>query len=92
MINKNSRFVRSLILQHYCKIQESAIINLIEGGYIMFKWIMKQPDSDRLVPQAKIASTYRWRQFGVLLATCIGYIGYYIIRLVFTTEHNDIMK
>ncbi|MCT6903925.1 MAG: MFS transporter, partial [Lactobacillus sp.] len=58
----------------------------------MFKWIMKQPDSDRLVPQAKIASTYRWRQFGVLLATCIGYIGYYIIRLVFTTEQNDIMK
>lgn len=79
-------------MQHYCKIQESAIINLIEGGYIMFKWIMKQPDSDRLVPQAKIASTYRWRQFGVLLATCIGYIGYYIIRLVFTTEQNDIMK
>lgn len=58
----------------------------------MFKWILKQPDSQKIVPPKKVASTYKWRQFGVLLATCIGYIGYYIIRLVFTTEQNDIMK
>lgn len=58
----------------------------------MFKWILKQPDSQKIVPPEKVASTYKWRQFGVLLATCIGYIGYYIIRLVFTTEQNDIMK
>lgn len=58
----------------------------------MFKWILKQPDSKKIVPPEKVASTYKWRQFGVLLATCIGYIGYYIIRLVFTTEQNDIMK
>lgn len=58
----------------------------------MFKWILKQPDSQKIVPPRKVASTYKWRQFGVLLATCIGYIGYYIIRLVFTTEQNDIMK
>lgn len=58
----------------------------------MFKWILKQPDSQKIVPSEKVASTYKWRQFGVLLATCIGYIGYYIIRLVFTTEQNDIMK
>lgn len=58
----------------------------------MFKWILKQPDSQKMVPAEKVASTYKWRQFGVLLATCIGYIGYYIIRLVFTTEQNDIMK
>lgn len=58
----------------------------------MFKWILKQPDSQKFVPSEKVASTYKWRQFGVLLATCIGYIGYYIIRLVFTTEQNDIMK
>lgn len=58
----------------------------------MFKWILKQPDSQKIVLPEKVASTYKWRQFGVLLATCIGYIGYYIIRLVFTTEQNDIMK
>lgn len=58
----------------------------------MFKWILKQPDSQKIVPPEKVARTYKWRQFGVLLATCIGYIGYYIIRLVFTTEQNDIMK
>ncbi|WEV70651.1 MFS transporter [Lactobacillus sp. ESL0785] len=58
----------------------------------MLKWILARPDSDKRVPQEKIASTYKWRQLGVLLATCIGYIGYYIIRLVFTTEQNDIMK
>ncbi len=58
----------------------------------MFKWILEQPDSKKLVPKDKIASTYKWHQLGVLLATCIGYIGYYIIRLVFTTEQNDIMK
>ncbi|WEV41154.1 MFS transporter [Lactobacillus sp. ESL0684] len=58
----------------------------------MFKFMLIQPDSKKLVPKDKVASTYKWRQFGVLLATCIGYIGYYIIRLVFTTEQNDIMK
>ena len=58
----------------------------------MFKWILKQLNSQKIVPPEKVASTYKWRQFGVLLATCIGYIGYYIIRLVFTTEQNDIMK
>ena len=58
----------------------------------MFNWILQQPNSKKLVAKDKIASTYKWRQLGVLLATCIGYIGYYIIRLVFTTEQTDIMK
>lgn len=58
----------------------------------MFKWILARPDSQKRVPQEKIGKTYKLRQLGVLLATCIGYIGYYIIRLVFTTEQNDIMK
>lgn len=58
----------------------------------MLNWILAQPDSKKLVPKDKIKRVYTWRQVGVLLATCIGYIGYYIIRLVFTTEQNDIMK
>ena len=36
--------------------------------------------------------SYRWHQTGVIAALCIGYIGYYIIRLIFTTEQNDIMR
>lgn len=71
---------------------ENAIMGLRREGGNMFKWILEQPDSKKLVPKDKIASTYKWHQLGVLLATCIGYIGYYIIRLVFTTEQNDIMK
>ncbi|CAK1242355.1 Sugar phosphate permease (UhpC) [Fructobacillus cardui] len=35
---------------------------------------------------------YHRRQIGVLLATSFSYIGYYIIRLVFTTEQVRIMK
>lgn len=58
----------------------------------MLNWILQQPNSKKLVAKDKIAHTYKWRQLGVLLATCIGYIGYYIIRLVFTTEQTDIMK
>lgn len=37
-------------------------------------------------------SAYKKRQAGVLLATSFSYIGYYIIRLVFTTEQVHIMK
>ncbi|MBS9334659.1 MFS transporter [Fructobacillus sp. M1-13] len=38
------------------------------------------------------AHMYKRRQAGVLLATSFSYIGYYIIRLVFTTEQVHIMK
>ncbi len=64
----------------------------MKGGMIMISWLLKQPDKEEQIPPEKIAKTYRWHQLGVLLATCIGYIGYYIIRLVFTAEQNDIMK
>ncbi|MCK8617081.1 MFS transporter [Fructobacillus sp. M158] len=37
-------------------------------------------------------AAYKRRQIGVLLATSFSYIGYYIIRLVFTTEQVHIMK
>lgn len=58
----------------------------------MFSFLKPAPDSEKLVPQNKIHSTYILRQTGVLLSICIGYIGYYIIRLIFTTEQNPIMK
>ena len=58
----------------------------------MFSFLKPAPDAEKKVPQEKIKSTYLWRQTGVLLSICIGYIGYYIIRLIFTTEQNPIMK
>ncbi|HIX01844.1 MAG TPA: MFS transporter [Candidatus Ligilactobacillus excrementigallinarum] len=58
----------------------------------MFSFLKPTPDAEKKVPQEKIKSTYLWRQTGVLLSICIGYIGYYTIRLIFTTEQNPIMK
>lgn len=58
----------------------------------MFSFLKPAPDATTKVPKEKIASTYKLRQTGVLLSICIGYIGYYVIRLIFTTEQNDIMK
>lgn len=58
----------------------------------MFKFLKVSPDAATLVPQAQINQVYRRRQLGVLLATSLTYIAYYIIRLVFTTEQGAIMK
>lgn len=58
----------------------------------MFSFLKPAPDSAKKVPDNKIKSTYLLRQTGVLLSICIGYIGYYIIRLIFTTEQDPIMK
>ncbi|KRL86583.1 Glycerol-3-phosphate transporter [Ligilactobacillus apodemi DSM 16634 = JCM 16172] len=58
----------------------------------MFTFLRPAPDATKKVPPEKVASSYRWHQTGVILALCIGYIGYYIIRLIFTTEQNDIMR
>lgn len=58
----------------------------------MFSFLKPAPDAKVKVSAEKVVGTYRLRQTGVLLSICIGYIGYYIIRLIFTTEQNDIMK
>lgn len=58
----------------------------------MIPFLRPAPDASKKVPAEKVVSSYRWHQTGVLLSLCIGYIGYYIIRLIFTTEQNDIMK
>lgn len=58
----------------------------------MLSFLRPAPDATEKVPPEKIASSYRWHQTGVIAALCIGYIGYYIIRLIFTTEQNDIMR
>ena len=58
----------------------------------MLSFLRPAPDATNKVPPEKIARSYRWHQTGVIAAPCIGYIGYYIIRLIFTTEQNDIMR
>lgn len=58
----------------------------------IFNILKPAPDSTKKVPKEQIASKYRLRQSGVLFATVVGYIGYYIIRLIFTTEQTEIMK
>lgn len=49
----------------------------------MFEFLKPAPVAKKKVPADKVESSYRWHQLGVLLAICIGYIGYYIIRLIF---------
>lgn len=48
----------------------------------MFSFLKPAPDAKVKVPTEKVVGTYRLRQTGVLLSICIGYIGYYIIRLI----------
>lgn len=48
--------------------------------------------SARRVPAERVHGEYLRRQTGVLIATCFSYIGYYIIRLIFTTEQVPIRK
>ena len=58
----------------------------------MFNFLKPSPDATKLVPKEKVAGEYRKRQAGVLVATCVTYLSYYIIRLVFTTEQKPIME
>lgn len=58
----------------------------------MLNFIKAQPDRAEKVPEDKVKGIFRRRQAGVLVATCVSYIAYYIIRLIFTTEQVPIMK
>ncbi|MDR2748276.1 MAG: MFS transporter [Bifidobacteriaceae bacterium] len=57
----------------------------------LFNLIRPAPDSKYKVPEGKIKSVYRLRQAGVLTAASVGYLGYYILRLIFTTQQKEIM-
>lgn len=52
----------------------------------------KSKGANRSLSPDQVKTEYKRRQLGVLLATSFSYIGYYIIRLVFTTEQVSIMK
>lgn len=57
----------------------------------MLNLLKPLPEGKKLA-QNKVPTEYKKRQLGVLLATCFSYIGYYIIRLIFTTEQVPLMK
>ncbi|MBJ7689425.1 MFS transporter [Weissella confusa] len=58
----------------------------------MFSFLKASPDASTKVPAEKVKSTYVRKQVGVVLATCVTYMAYYIIRLIFTTEQQPVMK
>src|SRR5699024_8998658 len=58
----------------------------------MFNFLRPSPDAKVQVPADKVEGVYKRKQTGVLIATCISYLAYYIIRLIFTTEQKPIMK
>ena len=58
----------------------------------MFNFLKPSPDAKVQVPADKVEGVYKRKQTGVLIATCISYLAYYIIRLIFTTEQKPIMK
>lgn len=57
----------------------------------MFKFLQPAP-AKAPVAAAQIKRRYRQKQTGVLIATCVSYLAYYIIRLIFTTEQTNIMR
>lgn len=58
----------------------------------MLGFLKPSPDAATKVSPERLSGVYRRKQVGVLLATCFSYIGYYIIRLIFTTEQAPVMK
>lgn len=59
---------------------------------MLFSFLKPSPDAVHKVPENKIKKVYFWHQIGVLCALCVGYIGYYVIRLIFTVEQNNIRE
>jgi OPA family glycerol-3-phosphate transporter-like MFS transporter len=56
----------------------------------MFNFLKPLPDAAQQVPPNKVESSYKKWQFRVLLSTSMIYIGYYISRLSFTAQQNEI--
>lgn len=58
---------------------------------LMLEFLKPLPNAKKVAAE-KIGPEYKKRQLGVLVATCFSYIGYYVIRLIFTTEQVPLMK
>lgn len=58
----------------------------------MFGFLKPAPDAEQKISEEKVPRLYKMWQTRVLISTVIVYIGYYIIRLIFTVQQNDISK
>ena len=58
----------------------------------MFGFLKPAPDAEQKVAEEKVPRLYKIWQTRVLISTAMVYIGYYIIRLIFTVQQNDISK
>ena len=58
----------------------------------MFGFLKPAPDAEQKISEEKVPRLYKMWQTRVLISTAIVYIGYYIIRLIFTVQQNDISK
>ena len=58
----------------------------------MFGFLKPAPDAEQKISEEKVPRLYKMWQTRVLISTAIVYIGYYIIRLIFSVQQNDISK
>ena len=58
----------------------------------MFGFLKPAPDAEQKISEEKVPRLYKIWQTRVLISTAMVYIGYYIIRLIFTVQQNDISK
>ena len=58
----------------------------------MFGFLKPAPDAEQKISEEKVPRLYKMWQTRVLISMAIVYIGYYIIRLIFTVQQNDISK
>ncbi len=63
-----------------------------ERGFILIDFLKPAPDAEEKIPAENVTRLYKIWQVRVLISTSIVYIGYYIIRLIFTIQQNDISK
>lgn len=52
----------------------------------MFGFLKPAPDAEQKISEEKVPRLYKMWQTRVLISTAIVYIGYYIIRLIFTVQ------
>lgn len=52
----------------------------------MFGFLKPAPDAEQKISEGKVPRLYKMWQTRVLISTAIVYIGYYIIRLIFTVQ------
>lgn len=58
----------------------------------MFKFLKPAPEAQVKVPKERIIRSFKIWQLRILSSTSLVYVGYYIIRLIFTAQQNEIRQ